>query len=219
MQAFLRGWAIIASLVCASAHAQPACSTDQPEDPDYRQDSAADWPIEAGRLAATPRLASREGGSLTLSVDGGRTVSLSDCPYGDGGYRFLYERYDQSGAFHVVRQLARDDIFYRLVLMHGGAVVSLPGLPIWTSERTRFLSIGCSLEPARATLSIQAPGNDGLVTEAEFPLPCERESCSARFDHQSWIAVTCVPRDDTGKRGSEFVLIRDPAGRWNRFGR
>ena len=219
MRALLVGSAIIGALLCASALAQPACPGDQPEDPDYRQDSAVDWPIEAGRLAVNPRLASREGGSLTLSVDGGRTVSLSDCPYGDDGYRFLYERYDQSGAFHVVRRLARDDVSYRLVLMRTGTVVSLPGLPIWTSERTRFLTIGCSLDPPRAALSIQAPGNDGLVSEADFPLPCERESCSARFDHQSWISVTCVPRDETSKRGSEFVLIRDPAGRWNRFGR
>jgi len=45
------------------------------------------------------------------------------------------------------------------------------------------------------------------------------ESCSARWDHQSWISVTCTPRDAGGKKGTEFVLIRGNNGTWNRFGR
>lgn len=213
----LLGLAIVASCFCSSALAEATCPADQPEDADYQQDSAVDWPVEAKRFSAS--LAARDGRSLLLTVDGGKMVELADCPFGDDGYRYLYERYDQAGGFHVVRRLAGDDLEYRLILLRTGAIVSAPGLPIWTSERTRFLSIGCSLEPVRAMLVIQAPAGDGLATEAEFPLPCERESCSARFDHASWIGVTCVPRDDTARRGSEFVLIRDPAGRWNRFGR
>jgi hypothetical protein len=55
--------------------------------------------------------------------------------------------------------------------------------------------------------------------EAEFELPCDAESCSARWDHQSWISVTCVPRDGSGKKGKEFVLMRGSNGAWNRFGR
>ena len=64
-----------------------------------------------------------------------------------------------------------------------------------------------------------APAGEGLATEAEFPLPCDTQSCSARWDHQSWISVTCVPRDPSGKKGAEFVLARGNNGTWNKFGR
>jgi hypothetical protein len=188
-------------------------------DTEYERDSAADWPAESQRFKNGQPLVLRHGRSLKLAVDGGRTVELADCPYGDDGYRYLYERYDQSGAFHVVRRIARDDLSYRLVLMRSGAVATVYGLPIWASDKTRFLSIACSLEPPRAALSIHAPGGDSLATEAEFPLPCARESCSARWDHSSWISVSCVPRDEPAKKGAEFVLIRGNDGKWNRFGR
>jgi hypothetical protein len=36
----------------------------------------------------------------------------------------------------------------------------------------------------------------------------------ARWDHQSWISVTCAPRDGSGKKGKEFVLIRGNDGTW-----
>jgi hypothetical protein len=192
---------------------------DQLPDNEYDRDSAADWPMEAQRFKGGHQLAERNGRSLRLTVDGGKTVELVDCPYGNDGYRYLYERYDQAGAFHVVRRIERDDLSYRLVLMRDGAVVTVYGLPIWASEKTRFLTIACSLEPPRGTLAIQAPVGEALATEAEFPLPCERESCSARWDHQTWISVTCLPRGSGAKKGSEFVLIRGNNGTWNKFGR
>ena len=75
-----------------------------------------------------------------------------------------------------------------------------------------------SLVPPRGILVIQAPTGDGLSTEGEITLPCETESCSARWDHPSWIAVTCTPRDGD-KKGTEFVVIRGNDGTWKRFGR
>jgi len=80
------------------------------------------------------------------------------------------------------------------------------------------LTVACSLLPPRGSLVIQAPAGDGLATEAEIALPCEAESCSARWDHPSWIAVACTPRD-AGKKGTEFVVIRSNDGAWKRFGR
>jgi hypothetical protein len=210
---------IFLSLLCSAAGAQTVCRSYQAPDTEYDRDSAADWPKEAQRFKGSQQLASREGRSLRLAVDGGGTVELVDCPFGEDGYRYLYERYDQAGAFHVVRRIARDDLSYRLILLHNGATVAVYGLPIWASEKTRFLTIACSLEPARGALVIHAAGGDALTTEAEFPLPCERESCSARWDHQTWISVTCLPRGGDAKKGSEFVLIRDNNGAWNKFGR
>jgi hypothetical protein len=203
----------------AGDNASSCVSSDKPIDREYERDSAADWPAEAQRLKSGWQLASRDGRTLRLAVDGGKTVELVDCPHGDDGYRYLYERYDQAGAFHVVRRIDHDDLSYRLVLMRNGALVTAYGLPIWASEKTRFLTIACSLEPPRGTLSIQAPDGEALATEAEFPLPCERESCSARWDHQTWISVTCLPRGSDAKKGSEFVLIRGNDGKWNKFGR
>ena len=73
---------------------------------------------------------------------------------------------------------------------------------------------------ARGTLAIRNPAPEGgLGLEAEFALPCDRESCSARWDHESWISVTCTPREPGGRKGSEFVLMRGRDGKWNRFGR
>ena len=53
----------------------------------------------------------------------------------------------------------------------------------------------CRIEPC--------PSGDGLAIEAEFPLPCEEQSCSARWDFQSWVSVSCTPHDGSGKKGAE----------------
>ena len=113
----------------------------------------------------------------------------------DDGYQYIYERYDQAGRFYVVRKLAPDDLSYVLVMMptgQGVGGVRCTGVGIGEVEvpdHRVFLAT-----TARQGLVIQAPAGDGLATEAEFPLPCDAESCSARWDHQSWISVTCAPR-------------------------
>ncbi len=210
----------VEGLLATTAGAQPSCVPgDRPIDPEYEHDSLAEWPQEAQRLKINDQLASRRQDRLRLVLDGAKTLELVDCPYGDDGYRYLYERYDQAGRFYVVRKAAHDDFSYALVMMPTGQTFIVYGVPVWASEKSRFLSIACSLQPARGTLSIQAPAGEGLSTEAEFPLPCDKESCSARWDHQSWISVTCVPRESGGKKGSEFVLMRGNNGTWNKFGR
>ncbi len=45
------------------------------------------------------------------------------------------------------------------------------------------------------------------------------ESCAARWDFQSWISVSCTPWSDTGKKGSEFVVLRGGDGTWKKMGR
>jgi hypothetical protein len=123
------------------------------------------------------------------------------------------------GPLYVVRKVTPDDLSYALVMRTTGRVFTTYGAPVWASEKTKFLTVACSLEPARGSLAIQAPAGDGLATEAEFPLPCDQESCSARWDHQAWISVTCTPRGEGGKKGAEFVLIRGSNNTWQKFGR
>jgi hypothetical protein len=201
-----------------SEEAKACVPGGQPITPDYEHDSLAEWPQEAQRLKGNEQLVSRRGDRLRLTLDGGKTVELADCPYGAGAYRYLYERYDQAGRFYVIRTPAHDDFSYTLLMMRTGRLFTVYGAPVWASDKSRFLAVACSLQPARGSLAIQKPSDEGLATDGEISLPCETESCSARWDHPSWIAVTCTPRDG-GKKGTEFVVIRGNDGIWKRFGR
>jgi hypothetical protein len=199
----------------ASAAAQTgeeprACVRDDAPRQDYEQDGAKEWPQEVQRFKSNEQRVSRRHDRLRLALDGGKTVELVDCPYGAGAY--------QAGRFYVIRTPARDDFSYTLVMMRTGRLFTVYGAPVWASDKSRFLTVACSLLPPRGSLVIQAPSSDGLATEAEIALPCETESCSARFDHPSWIAVACTPRD-ADKKGTEFVVIRGNDGIWKRFGR
>lgn len=212
--------AIVGSLLAMPAGAQTTCVPgDRPIDPYYENDTLAEWPQEARRFRNNADLVSRQRDRLRLALDGGKSIELVDCPYGDDGYHFLYERYDQAGRFYVVRKSSHDDFSYTLVMMPTGRLFTVYGAPVWTSEKSKFLTIACSLVPPRGNIVIHAPAGDDLTTEAEFPLPCDAESCSARWDHQSWISVTCTPRGGGGKKGVEFVLMRGHNGTWNKFGR
>ena len=212
--------AIVGSLLTTTAGAQTSCEPGgRPIDPYYENDTAAEWPQEAQRFKNNADLVSRDRDRLRLTLDGGKSIELVDCPYGHDGYHFLYERYDQAGRFYVVRKSSHDDLSYRLVMMPTGRLFTVYGAPVWASEKSKFLTIGCSLQPPRNSLVIHALDGAELSKEAEFELPCDTESCSARWDHQSWISVTCVPRDGSSKKGKEFVLMRGSNGAWNRFGR
>jgi hypothetical protein len=189
-------------------------------DPAYERESrTTEWPQEDRRLRADVPSVSRHGDRLRLAIDGGMTVELEDCPYGEAGYQFLYERYDDPGRFYVVRTPGLDDFAWTLVMKRTGRLFTVHGAPVWASDKTRFLTVACSLQPARGTLSIFTPSESGIASEAEFELPCATESCSARWDFQSWISIACTPRDDTSRKGKEFVLMRGNDGKWNRFGR
>ena len=191
----------------------PAVSEDKRENLDKA------WREEAQRFRGDVPNVVRQGDRLRLAIDGGKVVELQDCPWGDTAYQYLYERFDDPGRFYVVRTPAYEDFSYTLVMKRTGRLFTVYGAPVWASDKSRFLTVACSLLPARGALAIQAPSGDGLVTEAEIPLPCALESCSARWDLQSWISVSCTPRDEPGKKGAEFVVMRGNDGKWNRFGR
>lgn len=186
---------------------------------DYDRERTEDWAQEVARLRKNAGDVTRQDDKLTLALDDGRSVDLQDCPFGDAGYQYLYERYDAPGRFYVVRTPAYDDLYYTLVMKRTGRLMKLFGTPVWASDKSRFLTVACSLQPQRAALTIYSVRDDALVADAEFPLPCERESCSARWDFQSWISIACTPRDDAGKRGTEFTLLRASDGTWKNMGR
>lgn len=211
---------IVVGLLSSAAAAQTTCVPgDRPIDPNYESDTADEWPREAQRFKTNGQLVSRQGDRLRLMLDVGKSIELADCPYGDDGYHYLFERYDPAGRFYVVRKSGQDDFSYLLVTMPTGRQVTVYGVPVWTSEKSKFLTVACSLQPPRAMLVIHAPDGAELTKEAEFELPCDSESCAARWDHQSWISVTCTPRDGDGRKGKEFVLMRSNNGTWSRFGR
>ncbi|MGH8431602.1 MAG: hypothetical protein ACREUF_14495 [Solimonas sp.] len=214
-------FAIVAGSTAAEAQTagEPrACErTGAPLSQDYDRENAKEWPQEAQRFKGNEQDVSRQGDRLRLALDGGKALELTDCPYGDRAYRYLYERYDEAGRFYVIRTQASEDFSYTLV-KRSGRSFTVHGAPVWASDKSRFLTVACSLLPPRGNLVIQAPSGDDLVTEAEIALPCETESCSARWDFQSWISVACTPRD-TGRRGTEFVVMRGNDGAWRKFGR
>ena len=219
----LRFFAIAIVLIAVPADAQMRSVEPKACEPRgakvVRADEARDLREEAARLRANAQDVSRRQERLVLKREDGKTVELTDCPYGDTAYTYLYERYDEAGQFYVIRKAAYEDFSYTLVMKRTGRLYEAYGTPIWASDKSRFLTVACSLLPPRASLTISVPSRDSLATEAEFPLPCEKESCSARWDYQSWISVSCTPHDSTGKKGSEFVLMRGNDSTWRKFGR
>jgi len=196
------------------------CDTKATPDPEYERYAAEEWPQEAERYKNNRQSVSRTEGRLRLALEGIGSVELRDCPYGDTAYTYLYERYEEAGRFYVVRTPAYEDFSYTLVMRKTGRQVTVYSTPVWAQDKSRFLTVACSLLPERGTLTVHMPEGDGLNVEGEIALPCGNESCSARWDHASWISVSCTPWGEVskGRKGTEFVLLRGKDG-WRRFGR
>ena len=76
--------AIVGSLLATTAGAQTSCAPDgRPINPYYENDTFADWPQEAQRFKNNAELVSRQRDRLRLSLDGGKSIELVDCPYGN----------------------------------------------------------------------------------------------------------------------------------------
>jgi hypothetical protein len=223
----LTPWLVaVASLLPAPAGAQTpveeakTCEI-QGHNPYYEQYKLDEWPKEAQRIKGNEQLVSRRADRLRLMVGGGKTVELQDCPYTDAAYAYLFERHDQAGRFYVISRPANEDHSYLLVMRKTGRLFRVEGPPIWTAERSKFLTVGCSMLSASPNneLIIHTVARDGFATEAKFPLPCDTESCSARWDSQSRISVTCVLWGGRGEKGQAFALTRNKDGAWNRSDR
>ena len=220
---------ILSTIAAACSVAGPAgAQTDAcdaqsgPPSPDFEFYAAEQWPKEAARYKSDGQLAMREGARLRLKLDGGNTLELDDCPHGITAHAYLYERYDEIGRFFVVRRPAFKDFSYTLVMSATGKSITVYSTPTWAPDRSRFLTVACTWLPPRGTLTIHRRAGATIDTEAEIPLPTcldETETCSARWDNASWIAVTCTPTDGSSRRGSEFVVMRGSDKVWKTFGR
>ena len=215
---------MMAGLLAASAHAQTeACDLKSgPPSADFEHYAAEQWPREAERTKSNREDVARDGERLRLKLEKGDAAELTDCPRGEGAHVFLYENYDEAGRFYVVRRPAFRDFSYSLVMRATGKQYTVYGTPIWSQDKARFVTIACSWLPPRGTLTIHAPASGGIATEAEIPLrTCldETETCSARWDNPSWIAVTCSRTDGSSRKGSEFVVLKGADGTWKTFGR
>src|SRR5260370_14968086 len=142
----------------------------QPMSQEYERDGLAEWLREAQRFKSNEQMVSRQRDRLRLALDGGKTVELVDCPYGAGAYQYLYERYDQAGRFYVIRTPAHEDFSYTLVMMPTGRLCIVHGAPVWTAGTSSFLTVACSLLPARGSLALQEPAAAGLPPEPENAL-------------------------------------------------
>jgi len=217
----------MAAVVCTLAGAAGAqgdvCDTKAgPPSPEFEHYTAAQWPQEAERFKANRPDVSREADRLRLKLEKGDALELADCPHGEEAHVHLYERYDEAGRFYVVRRPAFKDFSYTLVMRASGKQYTVYGTPVWSQDKTRFLTVACSWLPPRGTLTVHAPASGGLAAEAEIRLPTcldETETCSARWDNPSWIAVTCTRSDGSSRRGSEFVVMKGSDGTWKTFGR
>jgi len=219
----LRAIALLCALAGA-AHAQSeSCDLQAgPPSPDFEHYAATQWPGEAERAKANRQNVSRDGDRLRLKLNTGDPVEMTDCPRGPDAHVFLYEDYDEAGRFYVIRRPAFRDFSYTLVMRTTGKQVTVYGTPIWSQDKARFLTIACSWLPPRGTLTIHAPASGGIATEAEIALrTCldETETCLARWDNPSWIAVTCTRTDGSSRKGSEFVVLKGADGTWKTFGR
>ncbi len=68
---------------------------------EYEQTSRVeDWPQEAQRPQGRRAQRLTPERPAAAGIDGGTVDELQDCPYGDAGYQYLYERYDEPGWFY-----------------------------------------------------------------------------------------------------------------------
>jgi hypothetical protein len=215
--------ALLGALAGAARAQTEGCDTSAgPPGREFEFYATEQWPKEATRFRADAGSVSRDGERLRLKLETGDTVELTDCRHGIAAHAYLYEQYDAAGRFYVVRRPAYRDFAYTLVMRASGRQYRVYGTPVWTQDKARFLTVACSWIPPRGTLTIHAPGKGEITTEAEIPLKTcldETETCTARWDNPSWVAVTCTRADGSSRKGSEFVVLRGSDGAWKTFGR
>ena len=219
---------LVSCLLSATAAAQPA--VDRPADcdrdgydpffADYPNHRREAWPQEALRIAANHENVERQDRRLRLRLDDGQHVELVDCPHTDTAFAYLYERYDAAGRFYVVQTPAYEDFHYTLVMKKTGKLYTVDGPPIWAPDKSRFLTVGCAIARDQKELVVHAPSGDGLVAEAEIPLPCESEQCTARWDGPSSISVSCISflGLNAPRTGTQFTVQRGSEGTWKKSG-
>lgn len=141
-----------------------------------RRDNNLDWAEERSRWSGRGDVW-RWLDRLYLAIDGGRVVSLVDCPFTDSLYLYRYEKYDEVGRFHIVGVRFYEDLLYALVMKKAGKIVAIPELPVWSPDRMRFASGVCSLPNSQDEIAISRVLPEGLKMEIEAHMPCGMGDC------------------------------------------
>jgi hypothetical protein len=169
-----------------------------------RPNNDLDWAEERSRWLDNPNVW-RWLDRLYLAVDGGRVVTLTDCPFTDSTYRYLYEKYDETGGFHIVAVHLYEDLIYALVMKKTGRIFTIPGLPVWSPDRTRFAHGVCSVLNDQDEIAISRVSPDGLRNEAEARMPCGLGDCEIAWESADTVAATCAK---AGEQGNEHKVMR-----------
>ena len=147
---------------------------------------------------------------LYLGLAGGKVVTLTDCPLGDNLRFFVYERYDEPGDFHVVGNLYYEDHSYALIMRKTGLMFTIPAVPVWSPDRTRFAYGVCDLMNAKDDIAIMKPSGNGLQTETAGHMPCGMGNCALTWENATTLAAVCTESaDQGGKRQVMRLTWRD----------
>jgi len=135
---------------------------------------------------------------LYIAVTGGKVVMLTDCPFGDEMYFYVYQHYDENGAFHLVRTVFYEDHLFTLVMRKTGKLIDIPGPPVWSPDKARFAYGACDLLNGKDNLAILRPTEDGVKAEIETTIPCGLGECQLTWESASALTATCLKSGDQG---------------------
>jgi hypothetical protein len=175
-------------------------------------DNARHWAEEKPRYANS-RDVWRVLDRLYIAISGGKVLTLSDCAFGDDLHFYLYERYDETGEFHIVRTYFYEDNVHALVMRKTGKVYALPGAPVWSPDRARFAYGVCSVLNDQDEIAIAHMSADGLKTETEARMPCGLGDCEIVWESADTVAATCPKAGEQGKEHKVMRLTRR-GGSW-----
>lgn len=170
-------------------------------------DNTANWAEEAPRIAAA-RGVWRWLDKLFIVVEGGKVTTLTDCPFSDGMYFYIYERYDAAGRFHVVRTQFYEDHVFALVMTRTGRLIDIPGRPIWSPDKARFAYGVCDLLNGKDSLAIMHPTEEGVTAEIEATIPCGLGDCKLAWENAGALTATCPNSGDEGNEPRRVRYVR-----------
>lgn len=154
---------------------------------------------------------------LYIAVMGDKVLTLTDCPFGDDMHRFEYARYDAAGGFHVVHVWRYEDHFYALVMRNTGKIYTVPGLPVWSPDRSRFAYAACSppdgsSDDGQATVAVMSIADSQPQEETKAETTCFLDDCKVVWENDMRLSVTCEERDGNNPRRSVLRLTRQGDG-------
>jgi hypothetical protein len=221
MSVRLPGLAGLLALLSGIAYAQdmgrppPTCTPKNWNDVETWREWTNHTPIDNGANLAEerPRYAHnrdvwRHLDRLFIAVDGGRVVTLTDCPFTDSMYFYLYEGYDENGGFHVVRTAFYEDHVFALMMRKTGRLIEIPGRPVWSPDKARFAYGVCDLLNDKDDVAIMSVADGGLRTEIKGHMPCGLGSCRLIWENNDTLAAVCEEKTEQETKRNVLRLSR-----------